>query len=40
MTAPIQKCKACNGNGYIYYAQDDCCEVQPCDCTIPVEVKL
>lgn len=39
MTTPIQKCGMCRGNGYIYYADDDACDVIPCDCTIPVEVK-
>ena len=40
MTTPIAECKLCRGNGYIFYAEDDACDVQPCDCTVPVEVKL
>ena len=35
----IAQCLLCRGNGYIYYAEDDCCDVQPCDCTYAVEIK-
>ena len=39
MTTPIQECMACHGKGYIFYNDDDSCDVQPCECTIPVEGK-
>jgi hypothetical protein len=39
MTTPILQCKMCYGKGYISYTDDDACDVVPCDCTIPVEVK-
>ncbi len=39
MTQPILKCMMCYGKGYIAYNDDDACDVVPCDCTIPVEVK-
>lgn len=39
MTTPIEKCSMCRGKGFISYIDDDACDVQPCDCTYPVEVK-
>lgn len=39
MTTPVKQCAMCRGTGFIFYTDSDSCDVQPCDCTYPVEVK-